>query len=76
MATRGTIMVHPEANTISPSFIRSAPVVRSIDFTGPDLTIYVFVGDRSVLDALQAALDAIRADMDVEAAAELEAVAS
>ena len=78
MATRGTIMVYPEAHTISPEIFRDArPVIRAIDLLdGPDLALYLFVEDRSVLDALQAALDAIRADMDVEAAAELEAVAS
>ncbi len=41
-----------------------------------DAMTTLHVPNRDVLDALQAALDAIRADMDVEAAAELEAVAS
>lgn len=41
-----------------------------------DAMTTLHVPNRDVLDALQAALDAIRADMDVEAAAEPEAVAS
>ena len=51
---------------------------RSINFGSDryleDVTVHV--PSRAVLDALQAALDAIRADMDVKAAAEPEAVTS
>ena len=66
--TRVDLSVHPEAGEIRgrrlPDY--GAGTFSILDI-GPHVTI--FIVERAVLDALQAALDTIRADMDAETAA-------
>ena len=57
-----SISVHPEAGEITARRVPSRLGDFGVLDIGPDLAVYVAY--RSILDALQAALDEIRADMD------------
>jgi hypothetical protein len=66
MASVG-VDIFPDAQEIRTKRFPQGTDPFSILYVSPDVSIYI--SDRPVLDALQAALDKIRADMDAETAA-------
>ena len=72
--------IHPDPARITADRLRGygCPEFSVIRLTGRDAQVVVYISERPVLDALQAALDTIRADMkasEAAAAAAPEAVA-
>ena len=62
------VSVDPDSDGIRTRRIRGhVPPFSTLDLGSGANSVCIYVSDRPVLDALQAALDAIRADMDAEA---------
>jgi hypothetical protein len=60
--------IHPDpAGITTRLFLSAPPAFSTLEFNVRDCHVRVYVHNRAVLDALQAALDEIRADMDASA---------
>ena len=70
MGTNTYISIHPDPREVRADIERELRPPRFCHYRCVDIgPVSIFISDRLVLDALQAALDEIRADMDAETAA-------
>ena len=68
MGSNVYVSIHPDFREVRADITRHGP--RGLGYRCVEIgPVSIFISDRPVLDALQAALDKIRADMDAETAA-------
>jgi len=73
MGSNVYVSIHPDSREVRADIIRHGP--RGLGYRCVDIgLVTIFIFDRPVLDALQAALDEIRADMDSVEVGDLAAV--